>query len=180
MNYLLSPFSSPLSRDGVAASLAVVERLSSEAGDAHLARETRRDRHEYHYRNARVPLQVEALEGRNLPSTVSYVQSLYTNLLNRTGSVPEVAGWEAEINLGGNIGVNLGVPAGQVTNAFVSSAEYLGDVIRNDYQTLLQRTPQPAEVQGWLQQLDNGLGQQQMEAFSWAPRNSWRCTATPT
>ena len=116
-------------------------------------------------RNSRIPLQVESLEGRNLPSTVSYVQSLYTNLLNRTGSVPEVAGWEAEINLGGNIGVNLGVPAGQVTNAFVSSEEYLGDVIRNDYQTLLQRTPQPAEVQGWLQQLDNGLGQQQMEAI---------------
>jgi hypothetical protein len=105
--------------------------------------------------STRVRLQLEELEQRCLPSTASYVSSLYTNLLNRPGSIPEVAGWAARID--------LGMPAAQVTNAFVTSAEYRSDVIQNDYQAFLQRTPQSAEVQGWLRQLQNGLGEQQLE-----------------
>jgi hypothetical protein len=108
-------------------------------------------------RTTRSRLQVEELEQRSLPSTVSYVSSLYTNLLNRTPSVQEEAGWVAQMDL-------LGLQPAQVTNAFVTSREYLSNVIQNDYQAFLQRAPQAAEVQGWLNQLNNGLGEQQMES----------------
>jgi hypothetical protein len=107
-------------------------------------------------RTARTRLQVEELEQRSLPSTVSYVSSLYTNLLNRTPSVQEEVGWIAQID--------LGMPPAQVTNAFVTSPEYRSDVIQNDYQVFVQRAPQPAEVQGWLNQLENGLGEQPLES----------------
>ncbi|HEY1861119.1 MAG TPA: DUF4214 domain-containing protein [Gemmataceae bacterium] len=106
--------------------------------------------------SARVRLQLEELEQRCLPSSTSYVSSLYTNLLNRPGSVQEVVGWAVQLD--------LGVPATEVTNAFVTSREYRSDLIRNDYQAFLQRTPQPTEVQGWLNQLENGVGEQQLEA----------------
>lgn len=113
-------------------------------------------------RTARARLQVEALEQRSLPSTASYVSSLYTNLLNRIASVQEEVGWIEQID--------LGMPPAQVTNAFVTSPEYRSDLIQNDYHVFLQRTPQPAEVQGWLNQLENGLGEQPLaSAFLASP-----------
>jgi hypothetical protein len=104
----------------------------------------------------RARLQVEALEQRCLPTSSSYVSSLYTHLLQRPGSAPEVGGWVAQLD--------AGLPPAQVTDAFVTSPEFRSDVIEHDYHVLLQRTPQPAEVQGWLHQLENGLSEPQMEA----------------
>ncbi len=104
----------------------------------------------------RVRLSVEALEVRCLLSTASYVNALYTDLLHRPGSVADVAGWVEQID--------AGVPPVQVASAFTSSAEYLGNLVANDYQALLQRQPQPGEVQGWMNQLQNGLTEQQLAA----------------
>ena len=80
-------------------------------------------------RTARARLQVEALEQRSLPSTVSYVSSLYTNLLKRTASAQEEVGIAQ---------IDSGMRPAQVTNAFVTSPEYRSDLIQNDYQVFLQ------------------------------------------
>ena len=101
-------------------------------------------------------LQVELLEERSLPSSSSYVSALYTDLLNRSASAPEVAGWVTQLN--------TGTPAEQVTNAFVTSPEFLSDEIQTNYQLFMQRVPGPAEAQGWLQGLENGLSETQMKA----------------
>jgi len=105
---------------------------------------------------SRVRLQVEALEDRYVLSTTSYVNALYTDLLHRPGSPGEVAGWAAQID--------NGLPPVQATAAFTSSAEFLSNLVRADYQLFLQRQPLPTETQGWVSQLQNGLGEQQLQA----------------
>src|SRR5437870_800260 len=103
--------------------------------------------------SARLCLTVESLEQRDLPSSSSYVSALYTELLHRPASAPEVAAWVRQLD--------SGMPAAQVTNAFVTSPEYLVNLMENDYEVFLQRTPQVAEVLGWAQQMQSGLTEEQ-------------------
>ena len=72
---------------------------------------------------ARARLQVEPLEHRNLPSTASYVDALYTNLLHRPPSAPEEAAWVAQLN--------AGVPAVQVANAFEATSQVAQTTLRS-------------------------------------------------
>jgi len=67
-----------------------------------------------------------------------YVQSLYLNILGRTGSSSELATWNNNIqNLGGLSGV---------ANAFTHSAENRLNTLRSYFQTLLHRTPPDSEL----------------------------------
>jgi hypothetical protein len=103
-----------------------------------------------------VRLQLEALEERCVPSTTTYVNALYHDLLHRAAAPAEVAGWVSTIN--------AGVSANQVALAFTQSGEYLTNLIRADYKFFLERDPSAAEVAGWLTQLQAGLGEQQLQA----------------
>jgi hypothetical protein len=69
---------------------------------------------------------------------VDYVQSLYMNILGRTGSQAELAQWNNNIqNLGGLSGV---------ANAFTHSPESRLNALRSDFQTLLHRNAPDAEL----------------------------------
>ncbi len=77
------------------------------------------------------------------PTDSSFVQSLYQNLLQRTGSTAEVGGWLAPLPQLGRAGVAQG---------FLSSQEYRDLEVVDDYTQLLDRTqpPSAAEVNGWV------------------------------
>jgi hypothetical protein len=71
-----------------------------------------------------------------------WVTSLYHDLLGRTPSPSEVAGWVQAL-------ANGETPA-QVAYGFAASSEREGDRVVQDYQTFLGRSPAPAEVAGWV------------------------------
>jgi hypothetical protein len=67
-----------------------------------------------------------------------FVQSLYLNILGRSGSPAELAQWNNNIqNVGGLAGV---------ANAFVHSTENRLNTLRSDFQTLVHRTPADGEL----------------------------------
>src|SRR5262249_44475079 len=66
-----------------------------------------------------------------------YVQSLYLNLLHRTGSAPELAYWNAQLPQLGLAGVAA---------SFTGSFENRVNTATQYYQDLLDRTPQPGEA----------------------------------
>jgi hypothetical protein len=67
-----------------------------------------------------------------------FVQSLYLNILGRTGSSAELALWNNNIqNVGGLAGI---------ANAFVRSPENRLNSLRTDFQTFLHRTPSNDEL----------------------------------
>jgi len=68
-----------------------------------------------------------------------YVQSLYINILGRTGSSSELAAWNNALP---TIGLN------GVANGFSNSIEYRKNYIISFYQTFLHRTPSAGEVSG--------------------------------
>jgi parallel beta-helix repeat protein len=70
----------------------------------------------------------------------SFVQSLYHNVLNRTGSNAEIGAWLAVLP-------QLGRPG--VAQDFLLSQEYRAGEVGNDYTQLLHRTPSTAEVNFW-------------------------------
>jgi Domain of unknown function (DUF4214) len=105
---------------------------------------------------SRVRLRLEALEDRCVPSATQYVEALYSDLLHRTGSSAEVAGF---VQL-----IRQGVTAQQVASAFTSSPEFRTNVITGFYQNLLGRTPAASEVQFWLGQMAAGLPEDLVEA----------------
>ncbi len=83
----------------------------------------------------------------------------YTNLLHRSGSPAEINGWVGR--------VEAGMTLNQVDALFTGSAEYVNDhygagpdYVAGLYQDLLGRTPNTAEVNGWLGQLDNHVSPQ--------------------
>ncbi len=103
-----------------------------------------------------IPLRVEALEDRCVPSTTQFITALYTNLLHRAPAAAEVSGWVAALN--------HGTTPYQVALGVTASAEYQSNLIQNDYQIYLGRRPAPAEIAGWLTQLQKGLGELQLQA----------------
>jgi hypothetical protein len=66
-----------------------------------------------------------------------YVQSLYINILGRTGSGPELAGWYSSIQ-------SLGLSG--IANGFVTSPENRLNTVRGYFQTFLHRTPTNDEL----------------------------------
>ncbi len=73
----------------------------------------------------------------------SYLQALYSLILQRTGSAGEVDAWVPGVTSAGRAAVAL---------AFLHSAEYRSDAVRADYVDLLHRSmsPSAAEVTGWV------------------------------
>jgi hypothetical protein len=76
----------------------------------------------------------------HFPSDASFVQSLYQNLLQRTGSLAEVNGWVAQLPQLGRAGVAQG---------FLLSHEYRAAEVANDYLQLLHRPPSTPELNNW-------------------------------
>jgi hypothetical protein len=76
-------------------------------------------------------------------SDSAFVQSLYQNVLQRTGSAAEVGGWLAALPQMGRAGVAKG---------FLYSPEFRGLEVSDDYTQLLDRTqpPSAAEASGWV------------------------------
>jgi hypothetical protein len=66
-----------------------------------------------------------------------FVQSLYLNVLGRTGSGGELAGWNNQIQ-------QLGLRG--IADAFTHSAENRLDTLRTDFQNFLHRTPADGEL----------------------------------
>jgi hypothetical protein len=101
-------------------------------------------------------LHLEQLEDRLVPSSGAYVNSLYRDLLHRTPSAVEVAGWVNFLNRTGN-------PA-LVASGFVTSLEFRANLVRFDYQAVLHRTPSALEVGSWVRLLQVGLSEDGLEA----------------
>jgi hypothetical protein len=68
---------------------------------------------------------------------VDYVQSLYINILGRTGSAAELAQWNNNLQRLGLLGI---------ANGFVHSAENRLNTLRSDFQAFLHRTPTDTEL----------------------------------
>jgi hypothetical protein len=81
--------------------------------------------------------------GSRFPSDSSFVESLYQNLLHRTGSSVEVSAWVGGLPQLGRAGV---------AQAFLSSTEYRSLEVGAYYANLLHRTSPPAasELAGWV------------------------------
>ena len=73
----------------------------------------------------------------------AFVQSIYVNLLGRTGSFSELSMWISVLNSQGRQAVALGI---------LGSTEYSRIAVRQLYSTLLHRTsiPSDAEISGWV------------------------------
>ncbi len=85
-------------------------------------------------------------------SNSAFVASLYQNILGRTGSGAEIQGW---VNAMAN-----GATASQVAGSFLSSQEYLTDVVQSYYQTYLGRAADQAGLTAWVSQLQQGVHDQ--------------------
>jgi hypothetical protein len=75
------------------------------------------------------------------PTDSSYVQSLYQNLLHRTGSTAEVNGWVAKLPQLGRA---------SVAHGFLLSQEYRTDEVSDDYTWFLHRAGSAAEINSWV------------------------------
>jgi acylphosphatase len=82
----------------------------------------------------------------------AFVASLYTNILDRTGSSAEVQGW---VNA-----MAHGMTPTQVANAILNSGEYRTNLVEADYQTYLSRAADAAALAGWLNRLNQGVPDQ--------------------
>jgi hypothetical protein len=78
-----------------------------------------------------------------------FVQSLYLNLLGRTGSSAELALWNNSIQTLGLTGI---------ANAFLTSQEYRGDNVNADFQLFLHRSPSPTEISAFVNMPADLLG----------------------
>jgi hypothetical protein len=77
-----------------------------------------------------------------------FVQSLYVNILHRTGSSAELAGWN-------NVLPQLGLAG--VAAGFTNSLEHRLDLTTDDYQELLGRAPLPGEAAAMANSVPGGL-----------------------
>jgi Domain of unknown function (DUF4214) len=86
-----------------------------------------------------------------------FTTGLYYDVLGRAPTPAEVSAWQAVLNSGTS-------PA-QVAQDFVSSTEFVSDLINNDYLSFLKRAPSPPELGGWSRFM-NGTGNElQLEAL---------------
>jgi hypothetical protein len=85
----------------------------------------------------------QAALNSSVTSDQAYLQSLYTQLLQRTPSAVEVSNWLALLPSAGRAGIAEG---------FVLSSEFRQSQVYADYNTILHRSPMPslAEVSLWV------------------------------
>jgi PKD repeat protein len=85
-----------------------------------------------------------------------FVTALYTGVLDRGPTTPELTAWSAAVQAGWS-------PVA-VAALFTSSTEYRTDLITNDYLNLLNRMPSAGETAAWLGFLQSGLSDEQLTA----------------
>lgn len=86
----------------------------------------------------------------------TFVGSLYTNILGRTGSPAEIAGWVSALT--------GGETRAQVAMGFLTSTEYRTDLVKQYYLTDLGRAADPAGLAYWVGQLAAGVPDQVVQA----------------
>ena len=85
-----------------------------------------------------------------------FVTGLYRNVLNRSASDAESAGWVAALD--------AGIPRPSVSTAFLASQEYRTDLVQSDYMTFLLRPADDAGLAAWVNALNAGATDQQVLA----------------
>jgi hypothetical protein len=95
----------------------------------------------------------------------NYVTHLYQSLLNRTPGTGELQGWDAILTAGPPFASANGSAATMlaVTTDFVTSSEYLSDVVSADYTTYLHRSPDAGGLATWTGALEAGVTEQSVE-----------------
>jgi hypothetical protein len=108
---------------------------------------------------SKLPWIVPQLSSNNYidPQSQSLVTGLYYDLLQREPQQTEVDGWASQLT-DGTISVS------QAVAGFLNSTEYRYDLIRNDYETYLNRNPDPVGRANWFSDLQSGLNAQQLLA----------------
>src|SRR5262245_18281541 len=91
-----------------------------------------------------------------LGSSSNLVQSLYANVLGRTGSTAEVNSWLSALQ--------SGLSRNGLAKGFLESAENRRLVVGEFYRTLLGRGASPAEIAGWAAHLASGTSAQRIQA----------------
>jgi hypothetical protein len=81
-------------------------------------------------------------------SSQSYVLGLYANILGRSATNQEVAGWVQQLQ--------MGTSRAAIAAAFLNSTESLQHIISNDYLNYLNRSVDPAGLQSWLAAIASG------------------------
>lgn len=89
--------------------------------------------------------------------TVLYLEGLYRDLLQRSPAPAEISGWAPAMASGT-------MTRGQAVPLFLQSQEYGGLLIRQEYQALLGRLPEPSGQASWLQFLETGGDHEQLTA----------------
>ena len=89
--------------------------------------------------------------GQQLTGNQQYVQSLYNQFLLRTGTLTEINGWA---NLLPSSPSQAAMQP--VATSIITSSESYGTYVTGLYNTLLQRSPDSAGLNGWVSQLQAG------------------------
>jgi hypothetical protein len=85
-----------------------------------------------------------------------FITGLYQDVLKRTASTSEVAGWETAMNNGAS--------QSDVSIAFFTSQEYRTDLVEGDYMTFLSRSADSGGLAAWVNALNAGATDQQVLA----------------
>jgi hypothetical protein len=85
-----------------------------------------------------------------------FITGLYAEVLNRTASNAEIAGWETVLD--------NGATRLDVSTAFLTSQEYRTDLVRTDYVTYLLRPADQAGLTFWLNAINAGATDQEVLA----------------
>jgi Domain of unknown function (DUF4214) len=85
-----------------------------------------------------------------------FVLGLYKDVLNRTPSIADLAGWEAALAAGAS---RL-----EVAGSFLTSQEYRTDLVQSDYVTYLLRAADSGGLTAWVDALNAGATDQQVLA----------------
>jgi len=97
--------------------------------------------------------------GQQLTGNQQYVQSLYNQFLLRTGTLPEINAWA---NLLPSSPSQAAMQP--VATSIITSAESYGNYVTGLYNTLLQRSPDTAGLNGWVSQLQAGATKESVAA----------------